>query len=55
MAVAVPSRIGQIAGAGDVDALFLEVFSGLVLERYDFTQLTDDRQIERKITSGKSA
>jgi hypothetical protein len=55
MAAANVSRLGQKNAAGDVDAIFLEEFSGLVLERFDFTQLTDDRQTVRNIKSGKSA
>lgn len=55
MATANVSRLGQKNAAGDDQAIFLEEFSGLVLERYDFTQLTDDRQIVRTIKSGKSA
>jgi hypothetical protein len=55
MATANVSRLGQKNAAGDVQAIFLEEFSGLVLERYDFTQLTDDRQVVRNIKSGKSA
>lgn len=55
MAVSTPSRLGQKNEAGASDALFLEVFSGLVLERFDFTQLTDDRQTVRVIKNGKSA
>ncbi len=55
MAVSVPNRPGQANATGDTDALFLEVFSGLVLERFDFVQLTDDRQTVRKIANGKSA
>lgn len=55
MANANVSRLGQKNAAGDDQAVFLEEFSGLVLERYDFMQLTDDRQIVRTIKSGKSA
>lgn len=56
MANANASRLGDINAGGSVfDSLFLEVFSGLVLERFDFTQITDERQTERKIKDGKSA
>jgi hypothetical protein len=55
MSAANVSRLGQKNAAGDVKAIFLEEFSGLVLERYDFTQVTDDRQVVRNIKSGKSA
>ena len=55
MADATVSRLGQENGAGSATAIFLEVFSGMVLERYDFMQITDGREVERKIASGKSA
>jgi hypothetical protein len=59
MSAANPSRIGAknaVTGTRAEDrAIFLEEFSGLVLARYDFTQLTDDRQVVRNIASGKSA
>lgn len=49
------SDIGQDSGAGDRRALFLEVFSGLVMNAFDTMQTTKDKQIVRRITSGKSA
>jgi hypothetical protein len=55
MAASVPSRFGQQNAAGDTKAIFLEEFSGLVLEKYDFTQITDARQVVRNIKSGSSA
>jgi hypothetical protein len=55
MATANPSRLGQKNAAGSDQAIFLEEFSGLVIERFDFTQMTDTRQIVRNIKSGKSA
>ena len=55
MSVSTPSRLGQINETGGDKALFLEMFSGLVLEAYDTRQLTDDRQTVRTIVSGKSA
>jgi hypothetical protein len=55
MSAANPSRLGQKNAAGSDQAIFLEVFSGLVLQRFDFTQVTDDRQVVRTIDSGKSA
>lgn len=56
MANANVSRLGEKnATGGNYTEIFLEEFSGLVLARYDFTQLTDDRQIVRNIKSGKSA
>jgi hypothetical protein len=50
-----PSRVGQSNLTGTTTTLFLEEFSGMVLERFDKTQITDDRQIVRTIKSGKSA
>jgi len=55
MANANVSRLGQQNATGDDQAIFLEEFSGLVLERYDFMQITDDRQVVRNIKSGNSA
>jgi hypothetical protein len=50
-----PSRIGQVNEAGDAKAIFLEVFSGMVLEAFDTNQVTDTRVTKRNIKSGKSA
>jgi len=56
MANANVSRLGEKnATGGNYTEIFLEEFAGLVLERYDFKQITDDRQIVRNIKSGKSA
>ena len=49
------SRIGQVNVAGDDKAIFLEVFSGMVLEAFDTAQVTDDKVMKRNIKSGKSA
>ena len=55
MANATPSRIGQIAGAGDTRALFLKVFSGEVLTTFNSKTVMADKVRVRNITSGKSA
>lgn len=55
MADATPSRLGQSNQAGSTTALFLEVFSGMVLEAFDRLQVTMDRITRKTITSGKSA
>lgn len=55
MSNATPSRLGQINAAGDVDALFLKVFSGMVLEAFDRQQAFKDKHMVRTIANGKSA
>lgn len=55
MSNSTPSRFGSINGAGDVDALFLKVFSGEVLTSFEQTQVTMDKHYMRSITNGKSA
>jgi hypothetical protein len=55
MANATPSRLGQINGAGDVDALFLKVFAGEVLTAFEETNVTADKHMVRSISNGKSA
>ena len=55
MAASVPSRTGQLDGAGDVDALFLKVFSGEVLAAFVRRNVAMPRSIVRSISSGKSA
>lgn len=55
MANAVPSRVGQIAGAGAVDALFLKLFSGETLKAFRDINLFDPLHVTRTITMGKSA
>jgi hypothetical protein len=52
---AVPSRLGQINGAGDARALFLKVFSGEVLTAFAETNVALQRTMVRTITSGSSA
>lgn len=55
MANATPSRIGQIAGAGDERALFLKIFSGEVMTVYDAECIMKSYVRSRQISSGKSA
>lgn len=55
MANATPSRLGQINAAGDVQALFLKVFSGEVLTAFDRVSAFRPRHTVRVIGSGKSA
>lgn len=55
MADATPTRIGQIAGAGDTRALFLKLFSGEVLTVYDAECVMKNHVRSRTITGGKSA
>lgn len=46
---------GQINGAGDVNAMFLKVFSGETLRAFENAVVTMDKHMVRTITSGKSA
>lgn len=55
MTNATVSRIGQINGAGAVDALFLKVFAGEVLTSFEQTNVMMDKHQVRTITNGKSA
>ena len=55
MANMVPSRFGQVNGDGDARALFLKLFSGLVLAQFSTKTVARSRQLVRSITSGKSA
>lgn len=55
MADATVSRLGQSNLAGDVEALFLEVWSGEVLEAFNKRQTTASRHLVRTIQNGKSA
>lgn len=49
------SRIGQINGAGDAQALFLKVFSGEVLTEFGRVNVFGDKHYVRSISNGKSA
>lgn len=55
MADAIVSRLGQVNGAGDVDALFLKIFMGEVLTSFEKTNVTMGRHFVRTINQGKSA
>ncbi|WP_420381675.1 hypothetical protein [Novosphingobium sp.] len=55
MANATPSRLGQFNAAGDVQALFLKVFSGEILTAFDRVSVFRPRSTVRVIPSGKSA
>lgn len=55
MADAIVSRIGQINGAGDADALFLKVFAGEVLTSFEQSNVMMGKHQVRTISSGKSA
>ena len=54
MADATPTRIGQIAGAGDTRALFLKIFAGEVLTIYDAECVMSKLVRSRTIQNGKS-
>ena len=55
MADANPSRLGQANKTGDVDSLFLKVFSGEVLAAFQQQTVMLGRHMVRTISSGKSA
>lgn len=55
MANANVTRIGQINGSGDVDALFLKVYAGEVLTAFDEANVVLPHTQTRSIQSGKSA
>jgi hypothetical protein len=55
MANANPSRTGQIAASGDVEALWLKIFGGEVLTAYDTSKKLKPTVRVRTISSGKSA
>ena len=50
-----PSRLGQIGGAGDANALFLKVFSGEILTTFEEQNIMKDLHMVRTIQSGKTA
>ncbi len=50
-----PSRLGQINGSGQADALFLNIFAGEVLKSFDVTNVMMSRHTVRTIPNGKSA
>lgn len=49
------SRLGQQNATGDADALFLKVFSGMVLTAFSETNVMRSRHMVRSIPNGKSA
>ena len=55
MADAVPSRLGQINGAGDARALFLKVFANEILSTFQETNVMMPLHRVKTITSGKTA
>ena len=55
MANATVSSIGQINGAGALDALWLKVFAGEVLTAFEETNIFLALTRVRTISSGKSA
>ena len=55
MAVANPSRIGQVNQASDVDAIFLKTYGGEVMTAFAETNVSMDKHFVRSISSGKSA
>lgn len=55
MSNAVPSRLGQVDGAGATDALFLKIFAGEVLSAFGRTSAFRPRHRVRVIPHGKSA
>jgi len=50
-----PSRLGQVNATGDVNALFLKVFSGEILTTFEETNVMKDLHMVRTIQNGKSA
>jgi hypothetical protein len=50
-----PSRVGQINGAGDADALFLKKFSGEILQTFEENNVFKALHTVRTIENGKSA
>jgi len=53
MSDATVTRIGQINGAGDVDALFLKVFAGEILTAFETACVTLDKHLVRTISHGE--
>lgn len=53
--ITAPTRIGQIAGAGDATALFLKLFSEEVITFRNAASVFAQRCIQRDIMEGKSA
>ena len=55
MANASPVSVGQVNATGTEDALFLKVFAGEVLTSFERASKTQGADMERSISSGKSA
>lgn len=55
MANATPSRLGQVQGAGDNNALFLDIFGGEVLAAFETSVTLRDKHMIRQIEHGRSA
>lgn len=55
MSNAVVTRLGQINGSGDVDALFLQMYAGEVLTAFEGNNVMMERHQVRTIEHGKSA
>jgi len=55
MSNATPSRLGQENQSGDNLALFLKIFSGEVLAKFEQKTIMDGRHYVRNISHGKSA
>jgi hypothetical protein len=55
MANTTPSRLGQINGANDAQALFLKVFSGEILTTFEEMNVMKGLHTIRTISNGKSA
>lgn len=54
MTAATLTRIGQVNGANDVDALFLKMFSGEVLASFNLANVFGDKHRVHSISQGKS-
>ena len=54
-AVNTVSRVGQINGTGNTDALFLKVFSNEILTTFEEANVMKDLHTVRTISSGKEA
>lgn len=50
-----PSRLGQVNGSGQTDAMFLNVFAGEVMTAFDTTNVMLPRHTLRTIPHGRSA
>ena len=50
-----PSRLGQVNATGDVNALFLKVFSGEILTTFEEQNVMKELHMVRTIQNGKSA